>query len=101
MAFEIEIKQEALDDIRAAFFYYNQQAAGLGDRFLDFLEIRLQHLTAHPHNYSFIDEIPGKIFRDVRLEKFPYVIVYEITGLKVIVYAVHHTRRHPGKKLRK
>jgi hypothetical protein len=31
---------------------------------------------------------------------FPFVINYEVIGKQVIVYAVFHTKRNPGKKLK-
>jgi hypothetical protein len=58
-------------------------------------------LSANPTFYSYIDEDPLKILRDVKLEKFPFVVVYEIAEDQVVVYAVHNTYKHPRNKLRK
>lgn len=101
MPFEVIVKSEAIDDAAAAFQYYNQVSPDLGARFLEALEKRLLHLSEHPYNYSFIDESDKKIFRDVRLPRFPYVIVYEVCTMQVIVYSVHHSRGNPAKKLKK
>jgi hypothetical protein len=65
------------------------------------LEKRYRKLSAHPTFYSYIDEDPLKILRDVKLEKFPFVVVYEIIENQVVVYAVHNTYKHPRNKLRK
>jgi ATP-dependent DNA helicase RecG len=43
----------------------------------------------------FIDEDPLKVLRDVRVEKFPFPLVFEIEGRQVIIYAVHHLSRNP------
>lgn len=47
-------------------------------------------------HYSFIDEDPLKVLRDIRLKKFPYVIVFEIIKNDVLVYAMHHLHKHTG-----
>ena len=100
MAFSVIIKAEAHKDVLNAFFYYEEQQQGLGEKFLKSLDERYSDLLIHPYNYSFINEDPLKVLRDVRLKKFPYVIVFEIADDIVIVYAVHNLKRHSGQKLR-
>lgn len=101
MAYLLVIKEEAHLDIVAAYDYYEEKQQGLGERFLQALIKRYNDLMQHPANYSFISEDPQQILRDVKLEKFPYLIVYEISGNEVIVYAIHNAYQHPKKKLRK
>ncbi len=99
MSFEVVITKPAHQDTLEAYNFYELQQAGLGERFLEALTKRYADLATHPHHYSFIDEDPQKILRDVRLEIFPFVIVYEIIENRVVVYAVHHLFRNPGRKL--
>ena len=101
MAFTVIVKEEAHNDTIEAYNYYEEKQPWLGERFLDSLQQRYQELSEHPGFYSFINEDALQILRDVKLEKFPYVVVFEITEIKVIVYAVHNTYKHPGNKLRK
>jgi ParE toxin of type II toxin-antitoxin system, parDE len=101
MSFTVIVKQEAHQDTLDAYSYYEEKLAGLGERFLDALQQRYTELSANPTFYSYIDEDPMKVFRDVKLEKFPFVIVYEIIENQVVVYAVHNTYKHPLNKLRK
>jgi hypothetical protein len=54
----------------------------------------------HPEHYSYINEDYHRILRDVKLNKFPFVIVYEIAKNEVIIYAVHNTYKHQQHKLR-
>jgi hypothetical protein len=42
---------------------------------------------------GFIDD--RAILRDVKLERFPYVVIFEIIDNSVVVYAVHCTYQHP------
>ena len=62
---------------------------------------RYDEPAEHPSHYSYIEEQPEKIVRDAVVERFPYVVVFEITEEEVIVYAVHNTHKHQRGKLRK
>jgi plasmid stabilization system protein ParE len=101
MSFTVIVKEEAHQDIIDAYNYYEGKSTGLGDKFLDSLQRRYSDLSANPSFYSFINEDTLKVLRDVKLEGFPFVIVYEIIELQVIVYAIHNTYKHPLNKLRK
>lgn len=96
MVFNLVVTEEAHKDILQAYNYYNQQLAGLGDRFLDKLEERFAAISTHPEYYSFIDN--KQILRDITIVDFPFVIVYEVTGSNVIVYAICSTYKKPYQK---
>ncbi|MBL7731821.1 MAG: hypothetical protein JNM88_11640 [Chitinophagaceae bacterium] len=51
-------------------------------------------LTQHPSYFGKVK----KNFRQAALKRFPFVVVYEIIGYEVIVYAVFHTSRNPRSK---
>lgn len=95
MPFNIQIKEEARQDILTAYQWYEAQQHGLGERFIAALSNRLDDLSQHPDYYSFIAADPENILRDVALNQFPYLVVYEISGNEVIVYAVHATHKKP------
>lgn len=81
--------QETLD----AFEYYEQQLAGLGERFLQALESRYADLATKPDNYSILADDPHGVLRDVSLKRFPFNVIFEIVDDQVIVYSIHHTSR--------
>lgn len=101
MLFRIIVTREAHQDSLDAYLYYEKKQTGLGDRFLELLEQCYSSLSQHPEHYGYINEDPLKILRDLKLEKFPFVVVFEIREKDVVVYAVHNTYKHPGNKLRK
>ena len=101
MSFTVIVKQEAHQDTIDAYDYYEEKLTGLGERFLNALQQRYKELSANPNLYGYIDEDPLKVLRDVKLEKFPFVVVYEIVEKEVVIYAVHNTYKHPRNKLRK
>lgn len=95
MPYTLIIKEEAKLDMLEAFQYYEQQQGGLGERFLSEVKKRLDDIISHPEYYSFIDN--RKILRDIALDKFPYVLIYDIIELQITIFAVHLTRRSPDK----
>ncbi|MFA6059639.1 MAG: type II toxin-antitoxin system RelE/ParE family toxin [Taibaiella sp.] len=95
MPYTLVIKEEARLDMLEAYQYYEQQQTGLGEQFLSEVEKRLDDITSHPEYYSFIDN--RKILRDIVLDKFPYVVIYDVIGFEITVFAVHFTKRNPAK----
>ena len=98
MTFNIIIKEEARLDTATAYYYYEDKQKGLGEEFLEELEKRYHDLESHPFNYGFIDD--QQIIRDVKIDRFPYVIIFEVAEGSIIIYAVHNTYRHPKRRLR-
>lgn len=101
MSFTVLIKLEAHEDAIAAYVYYEEKQPGLGERFLTELQEAYQQLARHPSANGFIAEDPLKVLRDVKVDRFFYVVVYEIIEQEVVVYAVHNTHKHSRGKLRR
>jgi plasmid stabilization system protein ParE len=99
MAYKIRITEHAREDTQVAYDYYENTRTGLGEEFLSELLKQFNDLASTPHNYGYIDD--QAIIRDVKIDRFPYVVVFEIIQDEVVVYAVHNTYRHPKKRLRK
>jgi toxin ParE1/3/4 len=89
MSLPVVYLPEAQDDIDAAYQYYEQRLAGLGDRFLDELRQVVERIADHPAFY-------GTVHQDIRagpLRRFPYVVYYRPEAARVLVIAVQHGRR--------
>jgi len=91
MNFFIHLTEEALQEEIEAYLFYEDEQAGLGERFLKEVEDALQKVCAHPTHYSFSDQT--KTIRDTSLIKFPFVIIFEIKSDRITVYHVHHTKK--------
>ena len=91
MLYNLIIKEEAKQDMMDAFLYYEDKQAGLGDQFLHQVELLLKKIANTPQYFSFIDD--KRIFRDVALERFPYVIIYELTGSEILIFSIHLTHK--------
>jgi hypothetical protein len=95
--YELEIKEEAYLDIKEAYNYYQENKVGLGERFLDTLEIYLERVNQYPKHY----QIKRNPFREAFIKDFPYVIIFEVAKRKVIVYAVFCTYKNSKQKPKK
>jgi len=77
-----------------AFLWYDKQQKGLGNEFLQEVFLTLDALTANP--FLFTIRFSGK-FRFGKINRFPYLIVYETFDDKIIINAVFHTNRNPSR----
>ena len=82
--------------IKDAFDWYEEQRAGLGEEFLEALGALYGKLILHPEYFGKVK----KNFRQALLNRFPFVIVFEIIRTEVVVFAVFHTKRNPKIKFR-
>ncbi len=94
MAYKLEIRPLAAMEVLEAYDWYELQREGLGSEFLDELEMFYTSVLRNPTSYGFYD----KTVRQGKLNRFPYVVVFEIFDEPVVVYSVFMTKQDPGKK---
>ena len=81
----------AEEEMLAAAQVYEDQAVGLGERFLDEVEGCVDLLLDRPHIGKRVGE-----FRRLPLRKFPFTLIYALEDDDLVVVAVSHHRRRPG-----
>jgi len=80
-------EQELLDTAR----YYELQAPGLGDDFLDKIHSAVRDIAENPEAWPVLCfEI-----RRRRIHRFPYGLLYRVEPDEIVVLATMHLRRHP------
>ena len=89
----LEIKEEANLEIIDAYLYYESKQLGLGETFLEQLELYFKRITENPKHF----EVKNN-YRETYIRKFPYLIIFRIEEEKVIVYSVFNTSQNPKKK---
>jgi len=91
MSFSLILQQEALDDLKAAFDYYESVRSDLGDQFIvAFREVAF-HIEGNPFLFQ-------EIYKDKRravITRFQYNIIYTIENDTVRVVAVMHSSMNP------
>jgi plasmid stabilization system protein ParE len=89
--YRLLLRQEAEDDVEAAFTWYEQQRQGLGTEFLLAVEAGLAAIARQPEAYPAV----YKRARRCVLRRFPYALFF-VAGPELIeVIACTHVRRHP------
>ena len=89
---KIRVLGAASRDLIDGYRFYEQQAAGVGDYFLDSLysDIDSLAISAGVHSIHF-----GKYHR-LLSKRFPFVVYYRVEGQTALVYAVLDCRRNPA-----
>lgn len=86
------LREEALQDLIEAAGWYEQRRPGLGQRFLDAVELALSRIEETPRLYR-------SVYRDLRRallpRPFPYQVFFRLGEDVVEVYAVLHMARNP------
>lgn len=91
MSFTLVLQQEAIDDVKDAFEWYEMQQNGLGYEFLEELENGFAKITSNPRYFgTYINER----YRKMRIDRFPFLILFEIESDSLIVSAVRHAKRN-------
>jgi plasmid stabilization system protein ParE len=93
MNYKLVFKEEADQEIRESFIWYEQQRSGLGESFLTEVDRSIDLILNNPYQYA----IRHNNKRAAVLKRFPFIIAYEVIENEVIVYAVFHTSRDPEK----
>jgi len=95
----VSIHPKALEEFKNASIWYEERQVGLGLRFEQIVEIKINQILNRPETYA---KIKGP-FRQVKIKTFPYVIVYSFSAMKHEVYisSIFHTKRNPRGKYRR
>ena len=88
---KIKVLESAETDLVNGFHFYNRQAKGLGNYFLDsiYSDIESLHLYAGIHSLHF-----G--YHRLLSKNFPFAIYYRIKEKTILIYAVLDCRQNPA-----
>jgi len=75
-----------------AIAFYNQQRDGLGYEFAAEVRDTINRILTHPETWTKL----SKRTRRCRTKRFPYGVIYQIRGDRILIVAVAHLRRKPG-----
>ena len=89
---EITFHPDVAIEVKASYEWYQNQAEGLGDDFLSEIESAYQTITELPNTWPKFKHN----YRRFLLSKFPFSIIYRLSGDKLFVVAIMHNSRKPG-----
>ena len=71
--------------------YYELQATGLGDDFLDKIDATIQDISGNPERWPIIK---ANVRRRL-VHRFPYALLYHIDPNEIVIRATMHLHRRP------
>jgi plasmid stabilization system protein ParE len=87
----VRFVDDALAEFIAAGRYYNRQAPGLGDDFVDEVEAGIEVIFKDPEVWRVVEDDVRRYF----IHRFPYGIYYTIEDDVIAIWAVKHLHRDP------
>ena len=89
----VEFSDPASAELTAAIAWYEQQRSGLGNELLEAISDTINLIRAHPEIGS--PRLTRRPSRQLRVDRFPYNVVYRIRDHDIYVIAVAHSSRRP------
>jgi plasmid stabilization system protein ParE len=86
------LEPEAEQDITDAYDWYEEQRAGLGERFLASVAESLEQIARAPRAHPIVE----RNVRRMLLRTFPYSVLYRDSGDTLFVVACFHGKRDPA-----
>lgn len=88
---EINFSKLADIDIKDTIDYYNWKQSGLGDRFFDKLQLKIEKILANPESYAY----RYKNVRFAKIDQFPFIVQFINETDAIIIISIIHTSRNP------
>ena len=89
MKYSLLVSETAYEDAAVIFDWYETKLAGLGDRFINELEVAKADLLNNPLAFAKWN----KSIRRMVMRKFPYKLFYKIYEDEILILAIIHARR--------
>ena len=96
-----QLAAEAIQDASEISLWYEKQLAGLGDRFLNELNLTLDRIEQNPFAFGKIDSRSD--IRKCYIKQFQYKVYFNPSEEPVLILAIIHTarsKRYIRKRLR-
>jgi plasmid stabilization system protein ParE len=89
---KLVIAPAAEREVKAAARWYEEQATGLGQAFVNSVIFAFDAIENSPETFPLLREP----YRRKLLDRFPYAVIYKPTASRIYVRAVAHCKRRPG-----
>ena len=90
----LRLETAAATDADEVVTWYDQQRSELGDEFLLEFQACLSRIVQGPLPFAKLEGRPrGSEIRRCLMDRFPYLIIYQVRSTEVVVLAVIHTQR--------
>jgi plasmid stabilization system protein ParE len=91
MSVRLRILSSVYEEVTDAFVYYENESPGLGDRFLENIDMMYEYISDYPLMYQInFDDVHRAVLTD-----FPYAIFFTYDSQEVTIHAIRHTKQDP------
>jgi len=97
MIYHIIVPESVYVELKEVSSYYESKQKELGLRFILSWETAMEHIKEAPLLY----QKKNKRLRTIKLNKFPYLLVFEIIGNKIYLFRLANAKRNPKKIFKK
>jgi plasmid stabilization system protein ParE len=91
MGFKLKLSTQAQLDIWDIISWYEDQQAGLGERFNSNMNTLFLKISENPTLYSYYQKNFGKAI----VKNFPYLVIFKVGENEVVVFTVIYGGRDP------
>ena len=95
MAYKFDILHQVKLEIIDAFDWYEKKQLNLGYDFVDEVEITLDDIKKHPKHFQIKHQ---NKFREATVNRFPYLVIYQIIENTIVILSVFPSKDNPDKK---
>ena len=94
---KIRVEEAAAAELEASVVWYEENRAGLGERFLNAVDLTLGQIAQWPRSGAPVPDVASDLnVRRVPVGRFPFHVVYLEMTDEIRVLAFAHDRRLPG-----
>ncbi len=97
MIYEVVVLESVYDELEEAALKYQEIRDDLGLSFFDKWNLALEYLEKNPLYF----QKKSKQLRTIKLDRFPFLIVYEVIKNNVYVYRLIRAQKEPKKIFKK
>lgn len=90
-SYSLEISDEAENDFDNSYEYYYEDSPKVADAFFQRINASLEIITKSTLSFQVIH----KTLRKFTVQKFPFVIYYQVVDCTIQIIAIFHTSRNP------
>ena len=97
MIYQVIVPESVYLELKEVSSYYESKQKDLGLRFILSWEATMKNIKEAPLLY----QKKNKRLRTIKLNKFPYLLVFEIIESKIYVFRLNNAKRNPKKIFKK
>ncbi|MCD1115764.1 type II toxin-antitoxin system RelE/ParE family toxin [Chryseobacterium turcicum] len=94
MTYHLSLSPNTEADLLEAALWYESRQIGLGKKFTQKVEFYFSRIQNNPLHFP----LKKENLREAYIQKFPFIIIFEVIEKEIIVFSVFNTHQNPERK---